>query len=153
MIELPEAQVLAGQMREMLTGKTITQVQVLQSPHGFTFFHGDSQSYGMILQGLTISGAAAFGGRPGLQFGDELRLSFGDGANLRYLAPGKKPPARHQLLLEFDDESALVCTVQMLGFIALFVSEHDSKNDEYYRAGVEKLSPHSNAFDLNYFNV
>jgi len=151
MIELPEAHVLAQQMKEAFVGKTITQVQVLQVPHGFAFFQGDAKGYEVMLRGLTVADTAAFGGRPELRFGDELRLSFGDGVNLRYFAPGAKLPPKHQFMLGFDDDSTLICTVQMYGFFALYANEEDSRGDHYYRVGVEKPSPLSDAFDLDYF--
>jgi len=151
MIELPEAQVLARQMRETLVGKTITQVQALQSSHGFAFFYGDAKDYELQLHGQTIADAKAFGGRPELRFGNGMRLSFGDGVNLRTHAPGTKLPAKHQLLLRFEDDSALVCTVQMYGFFSLFVDEAATHEDSYYRTAVEKISPLSNEFDFDYF--
>jgi len=151
MIELPEAQVLAQQMRETLVGKTIIQVQVLQTPHGFAWFYGDAKDYEVLLHGQTIADALAFGGRPELRFAGGMRLSFGDGVNLRVHEAGAKLPAKHQLLLQFADDSALVGTVQMYGFFSLFADDASTHEDEYYRAAVESISPLSDAFDLDYF--
>ncbi|MCL2446240.1 MAG: endonuclease VIII [Oscillospiraceae bacterium] len=151
MLELPEAQVLAKQMREVFAGKIITQVQALQTPHGFAFFHGDAKDYEVLLHGQTIVDANAFGGRPELRLANGMRLSFGDGVNLRVHAAGAKLPARHQLLLQFDDGTALVCTVQMYGFFSLFVDEADTHADGYYRVAVETISPLSEEFDFDYF--
>ena len=153
MIELPEACVLARQMNETLAGKTIARVQALQTPHGFAFFRGDAQGYAAALEGLVVAGAHSFGGRPELRFRDSrLRLSFNDGVNLRYFAPGEKLPAKHQFMMGFDDGGAVCCTVQMYGFFGIYDGEEDTLGDFYYRAGAEKPSPLSGAFDLEYFN-
>ena len=156
MIELPEAQTLARQMRETLVGKKITHVQALQTPHGFAFFRGEPQGYAAALEGLTISSAVAFGGRPELRFeGTELRLSFNDGVNARWLAPGAARPAKHQFFMEFDDGSALACTVQMYAFFGLFENDEDvfhPSGDFYYRVAIERPSPLSDAFDMAYFD-
>lgn len=37
-----------------------------------------------------------------------------DGTNIRYLEPGTKLPDRYQAHILFEDESALLCTMQML---------------------------------------
>ena len=156
MIELPEAQARAAQLDELLAGKTILKVQALQTPHGFAFFRGDAQSYPPRLEGLRVAGATACGGRPELRFdAPGLRLSFGEGVNLRWYAPGsgQKLPAKHQFLMEFDNGGVLVCTVQMYGFFGIFDSDEDAKSDYYYWIGCEKPSPLGDAFNFAYFET
>jgi len=148
MIEIPEAQTLARQIDATLTGKTITSAVAGASPHGFAWYFGEPGAYGQLLNGTTISGAVAHGGRPEILAGD-MRLCFGDGVNLRYLAPGDKRPAKHQLLLEFDDGSALFATVQMYG--GLWAFPDGANDDPYYLVGKNKPSPLESAFDKAYF--
>ena len=153
MIELPEAQTLARQLAEAYAGKTVTRVQALQTPHGFAFFSGDPQGYPAVLEGLKVAQATGYGGRVELRFCDtELRLSFNDGVNMRYLAPGEKRPAKHQFLLEFDDGCAMACTVQMYGFFGLYATEAEAMKDFYNRVAVELPSPLSDKFDMAYFD-
>ena len=52
MIELPESHVIAGQMREALSGKRILKVEADHSPHKFTFYQGDPATYPLLLEGL-----------------------------------------------------------------------------------------------------
>jgi len=152
MIELPEAQTLARQMNEAFAGKTVTHVQALQTPHGFAFFRGDPQGYAPMLEGLKVTGALAHGGRPELFFEGGLQLCFNDGVNMRYLAPGTKRPAKHQFLMEFDDGSAMACTVQMYGFFGLYATQEEVLEDFYHRVAVQLPSPLSDEFDLAYFD-
>jgi len=153
MIELPEAQTLARQMNETLKEKTVAHVEALHSPHGFAFFRGDPQSYAAQLEGRRVTGAMAFGGRADLRFAGGLWLSFNDGVNARWLAPGAKRPAKHQFLMEFDDGSALACTVQMYGFFGLYTSESETLEDFYSRVAIQLPSPLADAFDEAYFDT
>jgi len=152
MIELPEAQTLARQLNEAYTGKTVTHVQALQTPHGFAFFRGEPQGYAPLLEGLKITGAQAHGGRPEMFFENGIQLSFNDGVNMRYLAPGDKRPAKHQFLLEFNDGCAFACTVQMYGFFGLYTAEDEPLEDFYHRVAVQLPSPLSDAFGMAYFD-
>jgi len=152
MIELPEAQTLARQLGEAFTGKTVTRVEALQTPHGFAFFRGEPQGYAALLEGLKVTGAEAHGGRPSLLFEGGLRLSFNDGVNMRCLAPGDKRPAKHQFFMEFADGSAMACTVQMYGFFGIYATDAEIREDFYSRVAVELPSPLSDAFDMAYFD-
>ncbi len=148
MIEIVEANVLAKQMNDVLRGKRISSVTTLASPHKFAFFHGDPQSYEGLLIGKTIGEALPIGGQLKLII-EDLIFVFGDGVDLRYLAPGVKRPAKHQLMMEFEDGSALSGSVQMYGFFQL-TTEKDFDNP-YYLVAKEKPTPLTEQFDYPYF--
>lgn len=148
MIELPEAAVLAKQANVILRGKRIRNVVAAKSPHKFAWFFGDPAGYAALLTDKTIDGAVSHGGQLEIAAGD-ARMTFSDGVNLRYFAPGEKPPDKHQLLLEFDAGSSLVGSVQMYGGLMAFP---EGKNDNpYYLVAKEKPSPLTTAFDEAYF--
>ena len=149
MLEIPEAQTIARQLNETIVGKSIVHAVAAASPHGFAFYFGDPATYGSMLDGKAITGAAAYGGRPEI-WAEDMRISFGDGVNVRYFAAGEKRPVKHQLLLEFDDGSAICCTVQMYGGLWAFTD--GMKDDFYYNVAKEKPSPLSDAFDAAYFD-
>ena len=148
MIEIPEAQTLARQMLEALKGKTIVSARAATSPHGFAWYFGDPADYDATLAGRTVTGAVAFGGHPELMAQD-ARLAFCDGVNVRYFEPGAMRPAKHQLELVFDDDSAIVCTVQMYG--AMWAFPEGANDNEYYLVAMQKTSPLDPAFDQDYF--
>ena len=151
MLELPEAQTLARQLADTITGLTVTRAVAAAAPHGFAFYSGDPARYGDLLEGKTITGTAAYGGRPEI-WAEDIRISFGDGVNVRRLASGGKRPDRHQLLLELSDGSALCCTVQMYGGLWAF-PDGLMDSDFYYSAARDKPSPLSDAFDADYFSA
>jgi formamidopyrimidine-DNA glycosylase len=147
-IELPEAAVLAKQINETVVGKKIKNVIVAQTPHKLAWYFGDPQEYKGLLTGKVISGATSYGGQVEITAG-KAKLLFTDGVNLRYYNKGAQLPAKHQLLLEFDDGSYLVGWVQMYGGLSAFP---DGKNDnKYYLIAKEGPSPLSIDFDEDYF--
>lgn len=148
MLEIPESNTVAGQINQAIGGKRILSAIAGAAPHGFAFFTGEPAEYGGRLQNRVVERAVAVAGQLELQLG-ELRLVFNDGVNLRYLAPDSPRPAKHQLLLELEDGSAMVCTVQMYAGIHLF---RDGENDNfYYLVAKEKPSPLTDGFDTAYF--
>jgi formamidopyrimidine-DNA glycosylase len=148
MIELPEAAVLAEQINETVAGKKIRNVIAAQTPHKLAWYFGDPQEYRSLLTGKVIGGAMSYGGQVEIT-ADKVNLAFSDGVNLRYFNRGAKLPDKHQLLLQFDDGSALVGWVQMYGGLSAFPK---GKNDnKYYLIAKEKSSPLSGDFDVNYF--
>lgn len=148
MLEIPEAQTIARQLKENIMGKTIVKAVAAASPHGFAFYFGEPAAYGEILDGKTVTGSAAYGGRPEI-WAEDMRISLGDGVNVRYIAPGAKRPDKHQLLLELDDGSAICCTIQMYG--GMWAFPDGMKDDFYYNVAKEKPSPLTDAFDAAYF--
>lgn len=149
MIELPESHTLAKQMNELLRGKTIVNVTAGFTPHSFAFFHGDPQGYAALLSGNVIEKAVAYGGHVEL-FAGSRRILFGDGTGVRFFAPKAKRPHKHQLLVEFEDGSAIACTIQMYGRVLAFAAGEFDQNF-YYKVAKEKPSPLTGQFDANYF--
>jgi formamidopyrimidine-DNA glycosylase len=148
MIELPEAVVLAGQINQALVGKRIKQVVANQSPHKFAWYTGDPATYPDRLVGRTIRTAVACAGEVEMM-ADEMQLI--SSAALRYYPAGEKRPTRHQLLLAFDDDSALVATIQMWGCL-FCVHQGEPVGFDEYRLGRERPSPLSDAFDRSHFD-
>lgn len=148
MLELPEAVTLASQFEEAYQGKVITRAVAGHTPHKFAFYEGDPADYPGLLEGKTAGGSASFGGHA-LMFAGDMRLDFSDGVNARCFAPGEERPKKHQLLLDFDDGSSLVCTISMYGFFGL--CQADDQGNEYFQAAKGKPSPLSDAFDAAYF--
>jgi formamidopyrimidine-DNA glycosylase len=148
MIEIVEANILANQMNKTILGKRISGVTTLASPHKFAFFHGDPESYEGLMKGKCIGEASPIGGQLRLEI-EDLILVFGDGLDLRYLAVDAKRPAKHQLLIDFEDGSALSGSVQMYGFMLL--TREEEFDNPYYLVAKEKPSPLTEQFDYPYF--
>lgn len=147
MIEIPEAVTLARQITEAVGRKTIKTVIAGYSPHKFAWYHGDPAEYNSRLRGKTIGTAVSRGGLAEVA-ADDMRLLFGDGVALRF-HPGDKRPAKHQLLVEFEDGTSISASVQMYGGMWCF--REGEFDNPYFHVAWEKPSPLSNAFDRDYF--
>lgn len=148
MIEIPEAITLAHQINEILVGKTIEGVIANQSPHKFAWFFGDPSEYNSKLKGKTIDKALAYGSYVEIIVKD-TKLLLAEGINLRYLNKDEKLPKKHQLLIQFEDSSALVASVQMYGGMWSF--KNDEFDNIYYKTAKNKPSPLSDEFDFKYY--
>lgn len=149
MLELPEAYVLANQINENLIGRRIMNVTAAQSPHKFAWYHGDPQKYHEILSDKTIDRAVSYGGMVNIIAGDTV-LVFGDGVSLGFHDAGEERPKKHQLLIEFEDFSALSASVQMYG--GLWCFRDGEFDNQYYQIAKDKPSPLTDKFDNVYFN-
>lgn len=150
MIELPEAATLARQLNEKVKGRKIVFAQANHSPHKFAWYTGDPAGYGALLSGRTIIEARASAGAVELAMEGNLTLFFNDGPRLKWHKPGAALPDKHQLLLKFDDGSALTASIQMYGGMQVFP---DNKVENAYLEGNRaKLNPLSDAFDRKYFD-
>lgn len=148
MLEIPESFTCARQLNESIKGKRIKDVIANQNPHGFAWFFGDPQEYAQILGGKQIGESAGLGIIVEIE-AEEYRIVLGDGVNIRYYENLNKLPAKHQLCLIFEDDSALVCTVQMYG--GMFVFRAGENQNPYYLVAFEKPFPLTEEFDFAYF--
>lgn len=148
MIELPESRTLAAQLKETLQGKRVCKVITAQSPHKFAFYWGDHTLYGELLSGKEVTGARYYGGRVDLLL-DGVVADFFDGMNLTYCEDVSKAPVKHQILLGFEDGSALYGCAAMYG--GAFVFREGEMDNIYYQAAKDKPDPFSGDFSDGYF--
>jgi formamidopyrimidine-DNA glycosylase len=149
MIELPEALNLAGQINDTIHGKRVASVIAAQTPHKLAWYYGEPQNYSGLLVGRNIEKANAWGGMIEIK-AENANILLGDGAGIRFHSKGEPRPAKHQLLIEFDDHSAISVSIQMYGGIGAFLE--GELDNLYYRVAKEKPSPFSLAFDEVYFD-
>lgn len=149
MIEIPESFTIAKQLNQMIKGKTIQNIITNHSPHKFAFFFGDPALYSILLTGKTIDSVEAYAGLVELSAAD-TKLVLGDGVNIRYFEKGTSLPKKHQLCVTFEDDSSIVCTVQMYGGMWAF-NEGENDDNFYYTVAKEKPSPLSEEFNQAYF--
>lgn len=149
MLELPEVITLSKQANDTLCGKTVTQLFNATKPHKFTFYNGDPSDYGKLLTGKTIESSKGYGMFVDFFLSDNVTMNIGDGTIARYYPPGEKIPENYQLLLAFDDESFLVFTVAMYGFINAFPD--GIFDNKYYKLSRESISPLSEDYNMAMF--
>lgn len=148
MLELPEATCAGTQLNKALTGRQVKRAVAAQTPHGFAWYHGDPKQYGEILDGHTVQKADGLGNYVRL-FLDGTQLVLGEGIRIRLLGEQEKRPPKHQLLLEFEDGTAMVCSVQMYG--GMWAARPEDFDNQYYQAALDKPSPLTGAFGEVWF--
>ncbi len=149
MIELPEAVNLAGQINDTISGKRIAGVVAAHTPHKLAWYYGEPPKYSDLLIGRTVGKASPFGGM--VEIGvEKANILFGEGVAIRFHEKNELHPARHQLLLHFDDHSAVSASIQMYGGLGAFFN--GELDNPYYKAAREKPSPLTTIFDRVYFS-
>lgn len=148
MLELPESYTIANQIQKVLTGKVISSIEVLHTPHSFAFFHGDIKNYGNLLEGQTVVGATYHGGMIEMDT-EDCMVVFADGAYPKYFEEKKKYPQKHQMAIYFDDETAVFVSIQMYGIIYVFPKGECT--EEYYMSSGSKPNPLCDEFTFEYF--
>ena len=149
MIELPEALNLTGQINDTIHGKRVASVIAIQTPHKLAWYYGEPQKYSDLLAGRTIGKASTYGGLVEIKT-ENANILLGDGAGIRFHRKNEPRPAKHQLLIEFDDYSAISVSIQMYGGIGVFLE--GELDNIYYKVAKEKPSPFSPAFNKVYFD-
>ena len=152
MVELSESYVLARQINETLPGKTIVEARANTHPHGFAWYTGDPAEYNVKLSGRHVTQA-----NPGTGYtcGGNVEIICKDmllvlSTPIKYHAPGEKLPAKHQLLLTFDDGSHMSCTVQMWGCMFCYPLNAVSLPESFVCN--KAPTPLSDGFTADYFD-
>ncbi|MDE7223638.1 MAG: endonuclease VIII, partial [Acetatifactor sp.] len=148
MLEIPESRTIAAQMNETIQGKRILEVETAHTPHSFAWYSGEPAFYAEIMEGREIGRSESIGSMIELRLGDYSFVA-GDGTNVRYFAPGEKLPGKYQTRITLEDDSNVVCTVQMYG--AMFLIQPDTYDNPYYLAGKRKPMPNTEDFTYAYF--
>lgn len=148
MIEIPESLTIASQLNSTVQGKRILEVEAAHTPHSFAWYSGEPTFYSKIMEGKEVGAASGIGSMIELRLGDYSYV-VGDGANVRYFSAEQKLPERYQTRITFEDESHLICTVQMYG--AMFLFEPDKCENPYYKVAKEKPLPGTEGFTYKYF--
>lgn len=147
-MELPESCALAKQITEYLTGKTICDIRILQTPHRFCFFKSDTALYPELLVGQTVTGAVYRGGMLEIDTKDSM-IVFSDGVTPRLYSNKSEYPKKHQFALFFSDGTALISTIRMYGFID--VCPLGTCTESYYLSSSGKPDPMTDGFTYDYF--
>jgi len=149
MIELPEAVVIARQITETLGGKRIARAIANASPHKFAWYTGDPAEYNDRLAGKVIGTGQGVAGHIEFAAGDML---LAISAPIHYHRKDEKRPKKHQLLLEFEDGTAISSSAQMWGGFFCFPAGEKGGFPDYDIAKTHP-SPLTDAFDRAYFDT
>lgn len=150
-IELPEANIIASQMDDVLRGKTITQANLCEECASLIkqgFIHIDPES----LTGQRIEGVSSKGKWIFVHFfgGLYLLMALETGGSILFHAALEDLPEKYHLMLNFDNGNNLTVWITGWGF-AKVVREEAIKSNRYPgKLGLSPLDDH--AFTLQAFD-
>lgn len=170
MIELPEAIVIASQIHDTIKGKTIKNAIRGQTPHTFMFpmepekmpdrYKKESEpqlgeeymgeAFSKALNGKSIKKSWSNGNVIFVQMSQDYTLSIGvGGEKIIYHEHEKTLPNKHQLFLEFEDQTYLTITISGWGEVRLIETKDI---DKHPHVGYDKFDPLSEDFTFKDFN-
>jgi formamidopyrimidine-DNA glycosylase len=149
MIEIPEAFTLSKQINETLKGKTVKRITAGHTTHKFVWYYGNQEEYSQLVENKTIDHATSFGSFVEITL-ENIKIAVNEGINLRYLEDSASIPSKHQLLLEFTDNTYLCGFVQMYGGVGCFIE--NTLDNEYYLGAKEKPTPLTKEFDRKHYH-
>lgn len=149
MLEIPESKTISAQAKKTLSGKLITEVFTATSPHKFAFYNGDPAEYPNLLMGRQVISSKGHGMFVDIQFDEDVCFSICDGTIMRYCTPDVKPPDKYQLLIVFNDNSYIVCTIAMYGGLWAFKGTLDNP---YHQGSLKSTSPLHHDFNESLFD-
>ncbi len=149
MLEIPESTTVSTQAGNTLINKKITEVVNATNEHKFAFYHGDPADYPKLLTGKQVISTKGHGMFVDIYCDDNTCITVGEGTNMRYYKPFEKRPEKHQLLIAFDNDSFVACTVAMYGGIWVYKGVFDNP---YYQVSLKSISPLDDRFNEVFFD-
>ena len=150
-IELPEAQILADQLKTVIIGKKVVNYQLkdYDKMQKIGFINKNLSDFEKLINKI-ISNITARGNVIRIQMTDQVNLILGPeyGGILQFYEGNKKYSPKFHLLITFTDQSSLI--VRLISMGGIFVSLDSDLGSIYlYRRDFsEKLSPIDPSFSM-----
>lgn len=149
MFELPEYTTLARQINATLSGKTIKQGNLGNSPHKFVWYNRTHQEFASLTTGKVVGTAQVRGRWLSIPLEPGYLLLFGEcGGRILFHPAGTPEPVKYHLLIHFEDGSAFSATTQMWGAMELY--ENGLEQERKYIKGM-RPTPLDTTFTFDYF--
>lgn len=140
MIEYPESSTISRQLGEELSGRIIENCIRGNSPHKFAWYGLGKDEYEASIAGLKIIGTSHKHSYILVNLSNDRVLVLGEGGETIRLHKDKSTiPAKHQLLLSFDDGRFLTVAVSGWGMASLFTLDEVAKHPYLTKAKADPL--------------
>jgi formamidopyrimidine-DNA glycosylase len=150
MFELPEYMVLAEQIHENITGKTVRTGNLGNAEHKFVWHNLTNDEFTSLVEGKVVEKPFVRGRWLFIPLDPGYILLLGEcGGKLLYHQPGASLPKKYHLYLEFEDGTSLTETTRMWGAMELY--EGDEAWEREYVKDM-RSTPLDEAFTQAYFN-
>lgn len=150
MFELPEYTLLSRQLNATLSGKTIRQGTLGNSPHKFVWYNRSPQEFDQLTVGKRVGNTSVLGRWMAVGLEPGYRLLLGEcGGHILYHAPGGSLPVKYHLSLAFTDDSSFTVMTTMWGAMELFEAGQELQR-QYIKD--MRLTPIDPGFTYDYYS-
>jgi formamidopyrimidine-DNA glycosylase len=123
MFELPEYIHLADQIGRTLSGRTVREGTLGNSPHKFVWYNREPAEFAELVRGRAVGTPRVLGRFLMLDLEPGYVLALGEcGGRIRFHEAGESWPGKYHLSLTFADGSFLTVTTQMWGAMELHLA-------------------------------
>ena len=137
MFELPEYMHLAGQIGRTVSGRTIREGTLGNSPHKFVWYNREPEEFAELVRGRVVGSARVRGRFLMVDLEPGYVLTLGEcGGRILFNEPGRGWPAKYHLSLAFTDGSSLTVTTRMWGFDQGWLKSFDELDEEARMRGM-----------------
>ncbi len=149
MIELPEARIIAKDLKSIILNKKIVNVDGNFTDHKFTFYYEDPDLYYEQLINKKITKIIERNYYVEIEI-EDYKLILRDGANIRYYDDIDLCPDKSKFRIVFSDYSCLNVTTSMYCCIFVFKKDIDI-NNLYYNLELNGIGALDPEFTFDYF--
>jgi formamidopyrimidine-DNA glycosylase len=150
MFELPEIAILSSQINKTLTGKTVREGSLGNSPHKFVWYNRKPAEFEKLTRGKKVGKSTPRGRWLFIPLLPGYILVLGEcGGKALYHPAGSILPKKYHLLLSFEDGSSFTVTTAMWGAMELYEKGRERKR-QYIRD--MRTTPVEKAFTAEYFS-
>ncbi|MBE0700333.1 MAG: hypothetical protein IH571_01475, partial [Acholeplasmataceae bacterium] len=118
MIEIAEAKYIVDQINHHLIERTITKVEVMNTPHRFAWLNENATDYENRLCNQRIKKAKQNGSMVRILMGNDVELVFSEDVYFAYLK-ADLGTTKNQLALNFDNDMRLEVRTKLYGFLMI----------------------------------
>lgn len=149
MVEVAEAKVIVNQIKKHIVGKTIERIEIKNISHKFAWFNQKDEIYHQKLSGSKIIDAKQSGSRIRIILENNNELVLSEDIYFNYIN-SEYTTKKNQLILFFNDETALEIKIKLYGFFFLGLPR-DLITNYYYQRSLEAIDIFDDNFTYAYF--
>jgi formamidopyrimidine-DNA glycosylase len=150
MIEIPEAKALVRQARELLIGRIVEDIQVMNSSNRFCWLNKEKPEIEKLITGKKITEIKQSGHYVRFLFSNGIEIACAEDIVYRYVKHSDLTE-KNQLVLIFDNGYDLEIKVKLYGFILIGSLDELLDNHPYFKLAYHSIDVLSSQFTEEYF--
>ncbi|MCF7931040.1 MAG: hypothetical protein K9L02_05995 [Acholeplasmataceae bacterium] len=150
MIEIPEAKVAVKLAHQVLEGRVIHDVEVLNKPFTFCWMNKNPDEITRLVSGQSIKDIKHSGHYVRFLLENDIEIVCAEGTYYRYIKSDELTK-KNQLVLIFDNGYALEFKIQLYGFVLVGSLAELLENNKYFKLAYDSVDVLDQAFTFDHF--